>query len=171
MQDTVITAIATLAGTITGAAIVSFGNIYVARRREKVEFRMACRLIESEFHVAQLTLKFALDKKTWWRPDEELTSDAWKTHKHVLAPHLSEQAWTDLWMAAREVTHANLLAAAPRPVGEKKDILLPETVHALTLIMNSIERGRIALMPHLISRTSHWLWLISNRLSQLSKRL
>ena len=92
-------------------------------------------------------------------------------NKHVLAPHLSEQAWTDLWMAAREAGDANLLAAAPRPVGEKKDILLPETMHALTLIMNSIERGRIALMPHLISKTSHWLWRISNRLRELSNRL
>jgi hypothetical protein len=171
MQDTAITAIATLAGTITGAAIVSFGNIYVARRREKMEFRMACRLIESEFHTGQLTLKFALDKKLWWRPDEELTVEAWKTHKHVLAPQISDEAWTDLWMASRGIGHANLLAAAPRPVGEKKDTLLPETVDALTLLMRDIERGRIALMPHLISRTSQWLWLISNRLRQLSNRL
>jgi hypothetical protein len=171
MQDTAITAIATLAGTITGAAIVSFGNIYVARRREKVEFRMACRLIESEFHVAQLTLNYALDNKTWWRPDEELTMEAWKTHKHVLAPQISEDAWTDLWMAARGIGQANLLAAAPRPAGREQEIYLAETVDALTLLMRDIKRARIALMPHLISRTSQWLWLISNRLRQLSNKL
>jgi hypothetical protein len=170
MQDTAIAAIATIAGTITGAAIVSYGNIYLARRREKLEFRMACRLIASELHVAQLTLKFALDKKLWWRPDEELTTEAWKQYKHVLASNVSEDAWTDLWMAAREMNHINLLAAARRPIGKEEEIFLPETVHALTLLKETIERGRIALMPYLVSTISRWLWLISKRLNQLTKR-
>ena len=80
----VIAVIGILAGTITGAAIASFGHIYLAKRRERLEFRTACRLVATEFHVAQLTVKQALEAKHWWRPDEELTTEAWKQYKIVL---------------------------------------------------------------------------------------
>jgi hypothetical protein len=146
----VITVIGTLAGTMTGAAIVSYGNVYLARRREKLEFKMACRLIATEFHVAQLTLKQALEANRWWRNDEELTTEAWKQYKHVLAPYVPYEIWDDLWLAARQINHVNLLAAATRPAGKTEDIYLPETVTALTLLKESIERGRISLMPYLL---------------------
>jgi hypothetical protein len=166
----VIAVIGTLAGTITGAAIVSFGNIYLAKRRERLEFRTACRLVATEFHVAQLTVKQALEAKHWWRPDEELTTEAWKQYKHVLAPYVPYEAWDDLWLAAKEINHANLLAAAPRQTGKEQEIYLPETARALTVLLQGIERGRMALMPYLVGRFTRWLWLLSNRLSQLTKR-
>ena len=93
-------------GTITGGVIVSYGNVYLAQRREQLEFRTACRLIATELQVAQNTLKLALKNKHWWRPDEELTTEAWKQYKNVLAPHLSYGAWSDLWLAIRNINQA-----------------------------------------------------------------
>jgi hypothetical protein len=80
------------------------------------------------------------------------------------------EAWDDLWLTAREINHVNLLAAAPRPTGREQEFYLPETVHALTVLLQGIKRGRIALMPYLVGRFTRWLWLLSNRLSQLTKR-
>ena len=139
----------TLLGTVTGGVIVSYGNLYLARRREQLEFRTACRLITAELQVAHHTVKFALDTKRWWRPDEELLMDAWKQYKNVLAPHLSYDVWSDVWLAAGNLNKANLLAAAPRPSDRTEESFLKATETALTILMTSFERGRIGLMPHL----------------------
>jgi hypothetical protein len=140
----------TLLGTITGGVIVSYGNWYLARRKEKLEFRTACRLISTELQMAQLTVKFALDKHIWWRPDEELTTKAWEDYKHLLAPHLSYDAWSSVWLAASSLDGANVLAAAPRPQGTTADVLLTPTENALRLLLTRFEEGRVALMPHLL---------------------
>jgi hypothetical protein len=139
-----------LLGTITGGVIVTYGNVYLAQRREQLEFRTACRLIATELQIAQHIVNLALDNHRWWRPDEELTTEAWKQYKHVLAPQLSYEAWSDVWLAVRGVNHANLLAAAPRPQGSTAEILLPETENALRLLLKGLETGRVALMPHLL---------------------
>jgi hypothetical protein len=146
----IITGSATLLGTITGGVIVGYGNVYLAKRREKLEFRTACRLVAAELQIAHQTVKFALDAHRWWRPDEELTMDAWKQYKNVLAPHLSYEAWSDVWLAVGNLSKANLLAAAPRPQNASADVLLPETENALTILLASFETGRAALRPHLL---------------------
>jgi hypothetical protein len=146
----VISVIGTLSETIVGGSIVTGGNYVLARRRERLEFKTACRLIAAELQDAHHTVKFALDKKCWWRPHDELTTDAWKQYKHLLAPHLSYDAWSDVRIAALNLKIANALAAAPRPSGQTEDILLKETETALAILLKSFETGRVALMPHLL---------------------
>ena len=38
----------TLLGTVAGGTIAISGNVYLARRRERLEFRTACRLVAAE---------------------------------------------------------------------------------------------------------------------------
>jgi hypothetical protein len=144
----IISVVGTLLGTITGGVIVSYGNIYLVQRREQLEFKMASRLIFRELEIAQSVVKVALDNHRWWRPDEELTTDAWKQYKHLLAPQLSYRAWCDVWLGVRDLNDANLLAAAPR--GSAAEVLLPATENTLRILSKGIEIGRVALLPHLL---------------------
>jgi len=114
-----------------------------------LEFRTACRLISAEFQDAGFTVKYALEKKRWWYPAEELATEAWKQYKNVLAPHLTYGAWSDIRLAPQDIKYANFLAGAPRPQDKTEEIFLEETQTAFTLLIKSIETGRVALMPHL----------------------
>jgi hypothetical protein len=137
-----------LLGTVMGGVIVIYGNITLAKKKEKLEFRTACRLIATELQIAELTLGLALKNHCWWRSDEKLATDAWEQYRHILAPQISYDAWSDVWLAVRGVNDARALAAAPRPQGSKADVLLPETENALNILVKGFERARIALMPH-----------------------
>jgi hypothetical protein len=149
MEVPILVALTSLAGTIVGGGIVIGGNYFLARRREKLEFRTACRLITVDLQYARLLVTRALVTKLWWRPDEELTTEGWKQYKNVLAPYLSYDAWNDVWMAVGEINHVNLLAAAPRQPDRTQEIFLDETVKALTVLLTIIETGRVRLLPHL----------------------
>jgi hypothetical protein len=144
----IISVFGSLLGTIMGGVIVIFGNITLAKRKEKLEFRSACRLIATELQIAELTIKLALKNHCWWRSDEKLATDAWERYKHILAPQLSYDAWSDVWLGVRGVNDAIALAAAPRPQGSKADALLPETETALNILLKGFETGRVALMPY-----------------------
>jgi hypothetical protein len=135
-----------LLGTIVGGSIVTGGNYLLARRMEKVELKTACRLVSAELQDANLTIKFAVQSKRWWYSHETMSTEAWKQYKSVLAPNLSYDAWSDVWMATVNINGANALAAAPRPKGDMEDVLLEQTITALTLITASIETGRLSLM-------------------------
>jgi hypothetical protein len=145
----VISVIGSLSGTIVGGCIVTGGTYFLARRREKVELRTARRLIAAELQDANHTVKFAIESKRWWHSHETLSTEAWKQYKSILAPNLSYDAWSDVRIAVGGINHANALAAAPRPTGETEDVLLVETIKALTLISDHIETSRVKLMPHL----------------------
>jgi hypothetical protein len=147
----IISVTGTLLGTIVGGSIVTGGNYVLARRRERLEFRTACRLLATELHAAQFTVKFALGNHRWWRPHEELKTEAWEKYKHLLAPYLSYEAWEDVWLAAGNLYDANALAAAPRPQSDATDILLPETENALTILLTSFERD-VSHLCHTFSK-------------------
>jgi|SRR5665213_873439 len=140
----------TLSGAVVGGSIAFVSNAYLTRRRENLEFRMACRLVAADFHEAHHTVKFALENKRWWRPDEELTTEAWKQYRNVLAAHLSYDALADVGFAVRATNKANVIATAPRPSDRTEEIFLDETRHALTLLMQDIEKGRVVLMPYFL---------------------
>ena len=145
----VISVSGTQLGTVVGGGIVTWGNYFLARRRERLEFTTACRLISVELQTNHLTVEFALGQKRWWRSDEELRTEAWKQFQNVVTPHLPYDAWQDLLLAVRAGNHVNLLAGAPRPPDKPDEIFLEETVSALTLLLKDIETGRVGLRPYL----------------------
>lgn len=145
----IISVTGTLLGTITGGVIVSYGNFFLTRRKEQLEFRTACRLVSAELQDAHHTVKFALDNEKWWRPGDEIATDAWKEYRKVLAPYLSYDAWSDVRLAGLNLSKVNALAAAPRPQGRTEEIFLQQTKTALTTLLTSFETGRAALMLHL----------------------
>jgi hypothetical protein len=114
-----------------------------------LEFRTACRLIAAELQDGSLVVDFALREKRWWRPTE-LTTDECKQYKSILALHLSYEALADVWLAMKAVNDASLLAAAPRPSDKPDEISLEPTMHALTLLVKNMKKGRVSLMPYLL---------------------
>jgi hypothetical protein len=175
----------TLLGTVVGGSIVTWGNYFLARRRERLEFRTACRLISAELQANHHTVEFALGQKRWWRSDEvgvkrpvllnllpeELGTEAWQQFQNILAPHLPYDAWQELILAVRAVNHVNRLAGAPRPPDRPDEIFFEETVTALTLFMKDIDRGRVSLRPYLslaafsrmrASRLRQWWYLLTH---------
>jgi hypothetical protein len=52
-------------------------------------------------------------------------------------------------MAIVNINHVSAMAAAPRPKGDLEDILLEQTMTALTLNLEGVEAGRLSLMPWL----------------------
>ena len=161
MNVTILGAILAFLGTIIGGTIVTGGNYFLARMRERTEaaraaeiqageLKMAARLIASELQQNFLTLEFAANKKSWWRSHEELSTEAWKQYKHLLAPKLTYDTWSDLVLATTEVNAAIALCAAPRPPGHPDDIFLEETVTAVTLLVEHMKKGRVGLMPYLL---------------------
>jgi hypothetical protein len=89
--------------SVVGGCGVLYGNLYLARRRERLEFRAACRLVAAELQDNSLIVEFALKKRLWWRSDEELTTEEWKQYKSVLAAGLPYDALGDLKFAVRGV--------------------------------------------------------------------
>jgi hypothetical protein len=146
----IIGAAAALTGTVVGGSLVTAGNYLLARRREWLEFKTACRLIASELQQNYLTLEYYLDKKRWWRPDEELSTKAWKEYKHLLAPHLPYDDWDNVASAVINANQANVMSSFPRPPNNPNDFSLQETVPALTLFAQNMRKGRVGLMPYLL---------------------
>jgi hypothetical protein len=142
----IISVAGSLLGTVVGGSIVVLGNYFLVWRRERSEFRTACRLVEAELQEASVTVKYAIDKKTLWRPDEEPSTDAWKQHKHVLAQHLSLDDWDDVREAVYGVTGVNVIAVAYR--SDDKTEVLDEAAAAFALMLKQIQKGRFRLFTH-----------------------
>ena len=140
----------TLLGTVVGGTGVLCGNLYLARRRERLEFRAACRLVAAELQDNSLIVEFGLEKRHWWRSDETLTTEEWKQYKSVLAAGLPYDALADVKFAVRAVDNASILAAAARPLDKPDEIFLEPTMEALTLLMKNMKKGRVGLMPYLL---------------------
>jgi len=140
----------TLLGAVTGGIGIFYGNLYLARRREELEFRTACRLVAAELQDNYLVVQYGLEKRLWWRSDEELKTEEWKQYKSVLAPCLTYDALVDLKFAVRSVNNASLIAAAPRPLDKPDEIFLEPTVQALTLLLKDVKKGRDSLKPYLL---------------------
>ena len=152
----------TLLGTVVGGSIVTWGNYFLARRRKRLEFTTACRLISAGLQANYHTVEFALGQKHWWRSDEvgvkrpalldllpdELGTEAWQQFQNILTPHLPYDAWQDLLLAVRAVNHVNRIAGAPRPPDRPYE-MSEETVTALTSFMKDIDRGRNSLRRYL----------------------
>jgi hypothetical protein len=56
----------TLLGTIVGGCLTTFTNFLLQKRRERAEFRTACRLIYSELAENEGLISDSLATKRWW---------------------------------------------------------------------------------------------------------
>src|ERR1700736_3367126 len=87
----------TLMGTIVGGCLSMVTNFLLNKRRERAEFRIGCRLIAGVLDDNSDSIRIMLEKKRAWQSADllELTTEAWKEHRHVLASYLSYEAWRD----------------------------------------------------------------------------
>jgi hypothetical protein len=157
MNVPILVAIIAFVGTIVGGTIVTAGNYFLARMREQTEaaraaeiqageLKMAARLIASELQQDYLTVEYYVKERRWWRPDEELSTEAWKGYKHLLAPHLPYDAWDNVAHAVINANQANALFSLSRP----DNIFLEGTVTTLTLLAQNMRKGHVGLMPYVL---------------------
>jgi hypothetical protein len=110
------------------------------------ELKMAARLIASELQQNYLTVEYYVKESRWWRPDEELSTEAWKEYKHLLAPHLPYDDWDNVAHAVINANQANGMFSRSRP-----DNIFPEgTVTTLTRLAQNMRKGYSGLTPYLL---------------------
>src|SRR5580704_3429120 len=97
----VISVSGTLLGAIVGGCLTMYSNFFLNKRRERAEFRMGCRLIVGELEENASRMASILTRGPWWQSDLELSTEAWEEHRHILASHLSHDAWRNVASAVR----------------------------------------------------------------------
>ena len=146
-----------LVGVIVGGIITAGSNYVLAVRRERadrdrdsrasaIEVRRAARLIAVELARAQAVATFAINERRWI--DENLTTEAWQKYAATIAPILSNEAWSDVWLAivALEYTEGSKNEYLS---GVLRDIPIPDNITELiTPKLENIKRGLEALGPY-----------------------
>ena len=89
MEVPVLTAIICVGGIIVGGCLTMFTNYLLQKRRERAEFRIGCRLIDSDLGESEDVISCTLELKRWWPSEVEPRTKAWEEHRHVLASYLS----------------------------------------------------------------------------------
>jgi len=135
-----------LMGTIVGGCLTMYANFFLNRRRERAEFRMGCRLIAGELEENQLFVRALLETPRLWKYDE-LATEAWKEHRHLLASHLPSEAWSNVEWAVQAVNRAHILMATVGEEGQPEEMIDAAT-KLLSELLEKIATGRISLEPH-----------------------
>lgn len=98
------TALFSLAGVIIGAAIAMFPQLYLEKKRQKMEVRRAARLIDSDLMFAEVAAEICVEKKTWWVKNNRLTSEGWQEYRYVIASKLSWRNWVAVTVAVKTIS-------------------------------------------------------------------
>jgi hypothetical protein len=136
----IISVTGTLLGTIVGGSIATYGNYYLAKRRERIEFRTACRLVAAELQDNYVTVAQLVKSKLWWRSDLQLPMEAWNNHKHLLAHHLPRDVWLHVRLAAMAVNSISKVAGRVN----SEEISEPQMT-MLAGFQEGIMKGRVSL--------------------------
>ena len=112
-----------LIGVIVGAIITGGGTLYIERRREMREIKLAKRLVADELRSIHADLLLLIEHETTPRPQVEdlygtfLATTLWYEHKSVLADDraLSEEKWFLLSERVDSVRGQRLLLKAAEP--------------------------------------------------------
>jgi hypothetical protein len=136
-----------LMGTIVGGCLTMYANFFLNRRRERAEFRMGCRLIAGELEENQLFVRALLETPHLWKYDE-LATEAWKDHRHLLASYLSSEAWSNVEWAVQAVHRARVLMATVGEEGQPEEMIAAAT-KLLSELLEKIATGRTSLQPYI----------------------
>lgn len=137
----ILPAIFGLVGVIVGGTITGGSTYFFERRRERRELKRASRLLDEELLIAETAATMCVEQRKWWpREDVELTTEAWREYRGVIALELSYAAWRAVSLAFMAVGH---LATAGRENGDLND----RVVESLRPMLRDIKAGRSALAP------------------------
>jgi hypothetical protein len=131
----------TLLGAVLGSTIATFSNFAVSRRRERLDFRTGCRLVQSELSANEALLKAHLETKTWWGDRFELGTSEWIQYKSVLATHLPTDDWHKIRLAALAVSIIDGMASTP----SMKEAISDDEAQGLRYQLHGIEAGNRAV--------------------------
>jgi hypothetical protein len=85
---------ASLGGALVGGSVVTVGNYFLVRRRERLEFKTASRLVSEELRRAQSTLATVrIIKYRVFSPERTLPTEAWVQFRGILAQYLLYDDW------------------------------------------------------------------------------
>jgi hypothetical protein len=143
----------TLLGTIVGGCLTTFTNFLLQKRREKAEFRMACRLIAGELHESEEVIRPSFELKRWWPSELEPGTNAWKEHQHVLASYLSYEAWRDVRSAIRGV---QVLSAVSHAYAQEHKTMEHQHIEVVARYVEDIQKGQASLQPYLLGPFRIW---------------
>ena len=142
----VISVSGTLLGTIVGGCLTMYSNFFLNKRRERAEFRMGCRLIAGELEENELFLKALRETPRFWKYNE-LATEAWKEHRHVLASYLPSEAWSNVEWAVQVVRRAREIMVS---VGEEQsEEMIAAATKQLSGLLETIATGRTSLQPYI----------------------
>jgi len=136
-----------LMGAIVGGCLTMYSNFFLNKRRERAEFRMGCRLIAGELEESQLFLKALLETPCLWKYNE-LATEAWKEHRHVLASYLPSEAWSNVEWAVQVVHRAREIMATVGEEGQREEMIAAATKQ-LSGLLETIATGRTSLQPYI----------------------
>jgi hypothetical protein len=143
----VISVSGTLLGAIVGGCLTMYSNFFLNKRRERAEFRMGCRLIAGELEENELFLKALRETPRFWKYNE-LATEAWKEHRHVLASYLPYEAWSNVEWAVQVVHRAREIMATVGEEGQREEMIAAATKQ-LSGLLEKIATGRTSLQPYI----------------------
>ncbi len=152
-----------LTGIVVGAvvAIVSAVVTYIAglkmqrdrwcredqitSRDRAIELKRAARLISAELLRFQVAAGNFVETKDWYSV-AELTTEAWKNHRDIIAPGLSDSDWSAVLIAVQAAE--NLLTLKGMVPGNQTVDISEGTSEVILRILRDIEAGRSSLAPY-----------------------
>ena len=143
----VISVSGTLLGTIVGGCLTMYTTFFLNKRRERVEFRMACRLIAGELQRSEHVFSVMAELKRWWPSEVEPGMKAWEEHRHVLASYLSYETWTAVQQAIMTAHLANRRSAHAHAT--KQETMDDEDTQWMAECVESIQKAQTGLLPYL----------------------
>jgi hypothetical protein len=143
----IISVTGTLLGTIVGGTLTTFGNFLLSRRRERLEFKTACRLVAGELDLSATLLSGPIATHYTWAPDNDLSLKAWEKYESVIASTIGFDAWTLVQDAVGAVHKVNFIMSRHRGKNET-GIIGDDAVDLLGRWQGEMEQGSSALRPY-----------------------
>jgi hypothetical protein len=135
----------TLIGAVVGGALSILGTLLVEHRRgkaatkeairlQRIEGRLAARLIVAELQDARSVLRVALERTPYaWPPSDSFQFEmgAWTAHGAALAAAVPDEQWELVAGPYFSYRYANLLHQVSKPTAETMLAATEEAVHSL----------------------------------------
>ena len=139
---------ASLGGAIVGGSLVTVGNYLLSRRRERLEFKTASRLVSEELRRSRAILRTArMIRYRAFNPERTLTTEAWMQSKSILAQYLPYEAWSAVQDAITSVGACRTIIIE-RPSDDTGEEVPTSAVPILEETIRAIDNACEALVPY-----------------------
>lgn len=103
-------------------------------------------MISAELLRFQVAAGNFVERKDWYSVTE-LTTEAWKSHRDIIAPGLSDSDWSAVLIAVQAAE--NLLTLKGMVPGDQPGDFSEGTAEGILRILRDIKAGRNSLAPYM----------------------